>query len=119
VLPALTAHPEALLEIVQVLCEKLRATSEIVEDNQRDMRGRAARGLLRIARTSGRRGKDGILIPMRLSQRDLGAYLGMSRENTSRQMTTLAADGLISVVDGRIIIADEAGLVAAAGSEPA
>src|SRR5437588_9794244 len=33
VIPILIAHPSALLEIVQVLCEKLRFASALIEDN--------------------------------------------------------------------------------------
>jgi CRP-like cAMP-binding protein len=116
-LPALQAHPDALIEIVELLCDKLRTTSEIVEDNQLDMRRRAARGLMRLARANGQRTKDGIVIPLRLSQRDLGAYLGMSRENTSRQVAALTADGLIAMQDGMIVILDEGGLGAVSGGE--
>jgi CRP/FNR family transcriptional regulator, cyclic AMP receptor protein len=118
-LPALAAHPEALMEVVQVLCEKLRNTSEIVEDNQRALRGRAAAGLLRLARTAGRTGKDGILIDLKVSQRDLGAYLGMSRENTNRQMAALADLGILSLAQGLILIRDEAALRRIAESEDA
>src|SRR5205085_6678516 len=41
-LPVLTAHPAALLEIVQVLCDKLRAASALIEDNTFEMRAEAA-----------------------------------------------------------------------------
>lgn len=116
-IPALRAHPDALIEIVELLGEKLRVTSEIVEDNQLAMRGRAARGLMRLARAHGKKTKAGILIAMKLSQRDLGTYLGMSRENTSRQVAELSANGLIAMQDGMVLICDEAGLVAAGGGE--
>jgi CRP-like cAMP-binding protein len=48
-LPALAAHPAAMLEIVRLLCEKLRSASAIIEDNTLEMRGRVAKGLLRLA----------------------------------------------------------------------
>jgi CRP/FNR family transcriptional regulator, cyclic AMP receptor protein len=116
-LPVLQSHPEALMEVVEVLCEKLRNTSEIVEDNQRAMRGRAAKGLLRLARTTGRTGKDGILIDLKVSQKDLGAYLGMSRENTNRQMTALAEESVLRLDHGLILIRDEDALRRIAESE--
>src|SRR6266850_1412280 len=43
-LPVLTQHPAALLEIVQLLCERLRMISGLVEDSLRDMRGAFRRG---------------------------------------------------------------------------
>jgi CRP-like cAMP-binding protein len=84
-LPVLTANFEAMLEIVKVLCEKLRAASEMVEDVQREMAGRTAKGLLRLARQHGRYTKEGILIELVISQRELGSYIGLSRESTSRR----------------------------------
>jgi CRP/FNR family transcriptional regulator, cyclic AMP receptor protein len=48
-LPVLAEHPQALFEIVQVLCEKLQAASAAIEDSSLDMRRRVARGLLRLA----------------------------------------------------------------------
>ena len=108
--PVLTRHPEALLEVVQLLCEKLRATSEIVEDGIRDMRGRFASGLLRLARLHGKRTARGIALDLGVNQRDLGGYLGLSRENTSRQINGLVAEGILANDGGMLMILDEAAL---------
>jgi CRP/FNR family cyclic AMP-dependent transcriptional regulator len=113
-LPAILANPESMMEIIQVLCGKLRVTSALIEDSLNEMSGRTARGLLRLADQHGRNTKDGIVINLRLSQRDLGAYMGLSRENTSRQLTTLRQKGLISIDGARIVIRDREGLEAAA-----
>src|SRR5262245_47980482 len=61
-LPLLSANPQTLLEIVQVLCEKLRAASATIEDNSLDMRRRLARGFLRLALQHGQTIKDGIRV---------------------------------------------------------
>lgn len=106
-LPILKAHPAALVEIIGLLCEKLRATSAIVEDSLRDMSGRFAAGLLRLARQHGRRTQRGIEIDLAVNQRDLGNYLGLSRENTSRQLNALVQDGLVVHDRGVIVILDE------------
>jgi CRP/FNR family transcriptional regulator, cyclic AMP receptor protein len=116
-LPLLSQYPDALLEIVQVLCDKLRATSEIVEDSQRTMRGRTARGLLRLARQHGRNSKDGIVIDLSVNQRDLGNYLSLSRENTSRQLASLAEAGIIATNGHAITICDSDRLTDIAESE--
>jgi CRP/FNR family transcriptional regulator, cyclic AMP receptor protein len=109
-LPVLTANPAALLEIVQLLCEKLRAASAIIEDNTLEMRGRTARGLLRLARQHGRTSKSGIRLQLVLSQRELGGYLGLSRENVSRQLGHLKHANMLRIDGSQIIIADERGL---------
>ena len=116
-MPLLSQHPDTLVEIIQILCDKLRATSEIVEDSQRSMRGRAARGLLRLARQHGKKTKAGIEIDLGVNQRDLGNYLALSRENTSRQLGTLSEAGVISTAGGGLVILDEDALNAIAEDE--
>ena len=111
-LPVLTQHPAALLEIVQLLCERLRTISGLVEDNLRDMRGRFAAGILRLATQHGRRTSRGIEINLAVNQRDLGNYVGLSRENTNRQINRLMSEGVIRISDGVLTIVNEAALVA-------
>jgi CRP/FNR family transcriptional regulator, cyclic AMP receptor protein len=109
-LPTLTAHPAALLEIIQILCEKLRSTSAIIEDNTLEMRARTARGLLRLARQHGRTGKNGVRLQLTMSQTELGSYLSISRENVSRQLGRLRDANVITVNEQQIIITDADGL---------
>jgi CRP-like cAMP-binding protein len=106
-LQVLSAHPAALLEIIQGLCEKLRVASAIIEDNTLEMRARVAKGLLRLAEQHGRMGKGGVQLRMNMSQRELGAYLGLSRENVNRQLGQLRDANVISFDGTNITIADE------------
>jgi CRP/FNR family transcriptional regulator, cyclic AMP receptor protein len=110
----LTAHPAALLEIVQILCEKLRTTSAIIEDSTLEMRGRTAKGLLRLALQHGRTGKMGVRLNLTVSQQELGGYLGLSRENVSRQLRHLRDAHVIGIDGSQIIITDEHGLASIA-----
>jgi CRP-like cAMP-binding protein len=109
-LPVLIANPAALLDIVQTLCEKLRSASAIIEDNTLEMRGRTARGLLRLAQQHGRTSREGIRLHLPISQRELGGYLGLSRENVSRQLGQLRDANVIRIAASDIIITDERGL---------
>lgn len=109
-LAIVTAHPQAMLEIVQVLCEKLRAASAIIEDNTLEMRGRAAKGLLRLAQQLGRTSKEGIRLDLMASQSELGSYLSLSRANVSRQLGQLKDANVVRILDAQIIIVDERGL---------
>jgi CRP-like cAMP-binding protein len=115
-LPTLVAHPPALLEIIQILCEKLRSASAIIEDNTLEMRARTARGLLRLARQHGRTSKDGVRLQLPMSQTELGSYLSISRENVSRQLGRLRDANVVAVNDQQIIITDEVGLAEIAAS---
>jgi CRP-like cAMP-binding protein len=105
-LPLLTANPHALLEMLQLLCEKLRAASAAIEDNSLDMRRRVARGLLRLALQHGRTSKKEIRVNLAVSQSELGAYLGLSRENVNRQLAQLRDAGVIRTDGAQIVVTD-------------
>jgi CRP-like cAMP-binding protein len=109
-LPVLLASPDTMLELIKILCEKLRAASAIVEENSLPMAARAAAGLLRLADQHGRVVKDGTLIDLKLSQRDLGNYLGLSRENVSRQLGLFRDVGVLRFDGAEIVILDRDGL---------
>jgi CRP-like cAMP-binding protein len=116
ILPVLTQHPDALMEIVQLLCQRFRTLSELVEDSLRDMRSRFAAGILRLATQHGRRTPRGIEIDLAINQRDLGNYLGISRENTNRQLNRLVRAGVICISGGVLTVVDEPALVALTGA---
>jgi CRP/FNR family transcriptional regulator, cyclic AMP receptor protein len=115
-MPILTAHPQAMLEIMQILCHRLRAISAIVEDSTLAMRGRVAKGLLRLAHQHGQTSKDGVRLQLRLSQNDLGKYLGLSRENVSRQLRQLKDANVIRLEGTQVVITNEQSLAAIAES---
>jgi CRP-like cAMP-binding protein len=52
-----------------------------------------------------------------MSQRELGAYLGLSRENVNRQLGRLRDAGVVSVTGTSITIKDEE-VLAALASKP-
>jgi CRP-like cAMP-binding protein len=104
---ALTAHPLAMFEIVKALCERMRAGAAMVEDNTLVMRGRTAKGLLRLAQHHGRQQADGLCLQLTISQEDFGKHIGMSRANVSRQLSQLKEAGVIKVDGSHIVIIDE------------
>src|SRR5262245_9259411 len=117
-LPVLTAHPAALLEMVRVLCERLRYASAIIEDNTLRMLGRTARGLMRLAQQHGCQSKDGIRLNLTVSQAELGHYVSLSRENISRQLGQLREANVVKFDRSQIIITDEQSLVRIASTSP-
>jgi CRP/FNR family transcriptional regulator, cyclic AMP receptor protein len=109
-LPTLTAHPQAMLEVLRALCEKIRMAATIIEDNTLEMRWRTARGLLRLARQHGRAaGADGFL-RLTMSQEEFGKYLGATRANVNRQLSELKTAKLITISGTEITIIDVQGL---------
>ena len=106
-LPTLIAHPTAMFEVIQALCEKLRIGAVIIEDNTLEMRARVARGLHRLARQHGRRSADGASLQLTISQEELGKHLGLSRANVNRQLGQLKTANAIKISGMEISIIDE------------
>ena len=107
-----------MLEVLQALCEKVRAVAALIEDNTLEMRGRTANGLLRLARQHGRTSPDGTCLQLTISQEELGKYLGMSRENVNRQLGQLKIASVIKINASEISIMDEKGLLDIAQAPP-
>ena len=106
-LEILASNPDATSELLQVLCERLRTATALIEDGAHEMQGRLARGLLRLGLQHGTQLKDRVRINLRLSQAELGNYVGLSRPNVSRQLTRLKELGLIEMDGSTVVILDE------------
>ncbi len=107
-LPFVQERPSVALRIIELLCSRLRQTSEQVEDVAfRYIDGRLAKALLRLlqersdAQTPGR---------IAITQRELGQIVGMSRESTNKQLMTWQREGVLEVLKGAVIVRDHAAL---------
>jgi CRP/FNR family transcriptional regulator, cyclic AMP receptor protein len=107
---ALTAYPQAMFEVIKSLCVRVRLGAAMIEDSLLEMRGRTAKGLLRLARQHGRQEADGVSLQLTISQEDLGKHIGLTRANVSRQLSQLKDAGVIKVDGSQITITDQNGL---------
>lgn len=113
VISTLEKSPSTAIKIIEILCKRLRATSEMVEDaTLLAAAPRLARTLLRLIETNGVEAEDGVLIDLALSQSTLGAHAGLLRESVNRQMRAWEKDGVISRRDDRIVIHQQDQLIA-------
>src|SRR5262249_26345289 len=72
--PLLRANPDLALRLMELLCGRLRRTSEQVEDVMfLDLEGRLAKALLRLAGEQGRGGAPATQV--RITQRELGQMI--------------------------------------------
>ncbi len=101
-------NPSTALKIIEILCKRLRSTSEMVEDAALLAAApRLARTLLRLARSNGVQTDDGVIIDLPLSQSTLGAHAGLLRESVNRQLRAWEAENTVARRDDRIIILRE------------
>jgi len=110
-MPFLEGHAELCLKLLKILSQRLRQTSEQVEDMLfRDLGSRIAKALLHLAHTVGRQEADGVSIDVNLSQRELGNIAGGTRESVNKHISLWHKAGLIDTSKGSIVIRDMAAL---------
>jgi CRP/FNR family transcriptional regulator, cyclic AMP receptor protein len=111
-LPCLENHADICLMLIKILCQRLRRTSEQVEDVLfRHIESRIAKALLQLAERPGRAGDGGGLsLDLHLSQRELASIVGCTRESVNKQLQIWQRDGLIELAKGAIVIRDAAAI---------
>jgi CRP/FNR family cyclic AMP-dependent transcriptional regulator len=110
-LPFLADRPQACFHLLTVLCERLRQTSQQLEDSLfLDLAPRLARCLVRLAERFGNPVDDGVQIDVRLSQQELAAFVGMTRESVNKQLATWRREGVVGFSAGTVTIYDMAEL---------
>lgn len=103
-LPLLLRRGDICVTLLEILCRRLRQTSEQVEDVLfNDLNSRIAKVLLRLAESE-QPGADPTSLGLRITQRQLSSLVGGSRESVNRQLQRLARSGLISLGKGMISI---------------
>jgi CRP/FNR family transcriptional regulator, cyclic AMP receptor protein len=106
----LLERPDMVRELLNVLCERLRRTSEQVEDVRfLDLAARIAKTLLRFAKADDAR-QPSARIVLGMSQREIGNLVGASREKVNKRLQAWRRAGIITVNDGTIFIRDAAAL---------
>ena len=97
-LPFLEANPGLSVELLKVLCKRLRATSEQLEDfSFLDLRARLAKCLLHLADRYGETDGAGTRITLPLSQQFLAAMMGTSREAVNKRLREWEREGVLAL----------------------
>jgi len=115
-LPLLEESPKLAIELLGVVCRKLRSTTEDVEDIAfLELKPRLAKKLLAFATHFGRDRPQGRAITLPLTQQRLASMLGATRESVNRTLSELTHEGIIEVRRGTCRIVDPDRLAALAG----
>ena len=108
-------RPDVCIELMLVLCERLRHTNQQVEDLAfLDLKARIAKVLLRLAGESGAGKMQIEPVAVRISQSALGELVGGSRESVNKLLHVWKQSGIVSVEKGAIVIHDTAVLAESA-----
>ena len=105
------AHPEIYRYIADLLARRLRDNSATLAMSSLSIKARAARALLSLAEAFGKDvGSGRVLIQQKLSQSDIAAMAGISRENASRILQEWMRRSLVSRLAGYYCLEDRAAL---------
>jgi CRP/FNR family transcriptional regulator, cyclic AMP receptor protein len=100
-LPLIRSQPDAALKLIELLCSRLRRTSEQVENVLfMDLPSRLARTLLRLVRADGAKVEHPPIIS--ITQLELSQIIGMSRESTNKQLREWEKRGWLHLGRGGI-----------------
>ena len=110
-LPFLRAHPDLMLRLMVLLCERLRRTNLALEDAAlSDLPVRLGRLLLRLADDYGTPHGEGVRLRVRMSQKEMSAQVAATRESVNRQLRQWQEEGLVGTVDGQLVLLRPAAL---------
>jgi CRP/FNR family transcriptional regulator, cyclic AMP receptor protein len=99
-------EPSVALQLLQLLCKRLRWTSEVIEEAALlSVRAQLARRLVTLARIDGRPVVGGT--ELRISQADLAAFLGISRQVVNQHLQQWRREGLLDLKRARTVIRGE------------
>jgi CRP-like cAMP-binding protein len=114
--PFLSDHPDVMLKFIEILCSRLRRTSEQVQDiTFLNLPTRLAKTLLQLTAVedSATRRKATV------TQREISQMIGISRESTNKQLRAWAKRGWIRLERGgvNVVAPDKLAAIAIEGSE--
>jgi CRP-like cAMP-binding protein len=99
----LEKHPSVAWRLLRVMARRLRNANNTIESDRAYASGpRLARTLQRLMQ----KGAEGAALRLDLSQSELGAFAGISRENINRQLGAWADVGIVSLESGRVRVLD-------------
>lgn len=104
--PYLRQSPDLCFSLLEILCSRVRWTSSVIEDRAfLGLEARLAKWLLNLAQDDETIGRNSeVRLRMKLSQRELGALVGTSREAVNKQFALWRDNGLISIDKGSITL---------------
>src|SRR5215510_10755308 len=101
-IPFLRSEPDVTLKLMEILCSRLRNTSEQVEDvTFLDLSTRLAKTLLRLTANAGPSKRTGKVL---INQREISQIVGRSRESTNKQLRAWAKRGWLRLERGSVTV---------------
>ena len=97
-MPFLKSNPEIAIELLIVLCKKVRETSDRVEAvGLQPVPVSLAQLLVRASKEMGKETTNGLFLDWKKSQQEIGYEIGTSRESINKQLNSWKKQGLLKL----------------------
>jgi CRP/FNR family transcriptional regulator, cyclic AMP receptor protein len=104
-LPFLERNPAVAVRLIAMISERLRRTSELLEDRMlRNLPGRLAKALLDLGNCGDGPCSPGTRIPLAVRQRVFASVLGTTRESLNKLLRAWQKEGLIRLERGSVVL---------------
>lgn len=101
----LEGQPKVALKLMIAMCDRLRATDELLENIVfMNLPARLIRILKMLSEKYGKPVGNGVELGIKLSQQELANLIGASRESVNKQLRVWEDEGLLMVLEGRMIL---------------
>jgi CRP/FNR family transcriptional regulator len=111
-------RPEVALKVLAAVGSRLRRLVDLIEElSFTTVRQRLAVQLVRLAKTSASKTDEGVAFDLPDSHQEMAHKMGTVRELVSRNLTRLAAEGMLKLDGRHILVRDLARLEEAAGDD--
>jgi CRP/FNR family transcriptional regulator, cyclic AMP receptor protein len=102
-------EPQLAVHLIELLCKRVRWTSEQSEDSSLlSVPARLAKRLLSLASSHGRKTATGA--QLKITQEDLAQFLGLSRQIVNKYLQTWKKQGWITLGRGSVVLDNERAL---------
>jgi CRP/FNR family transcriptional regulator, cyclic AMP receptor protein len=97
-------NERVMLQIIQVLCARLRAVWKTQSQSSGSADERIRMGISDLAKKHGIRDAHGIIIDLKITHQDLAEMVGTSRETVTRVLAHLKEQGIVEISSRRITV---------------
>jgi CRP/FNR family transcriptional regulator, cyclic AMP receptor protein len=102
IIPFLRSQPDLSIQIIEILCSRVRRTTEQVEDvTLLNLPTQLAKTLFRLTADAE---PPGSTPKIAITQREIGQIIGRSRESTNKQLRSWAKHGLVRLERGAVMV---------------
>jgi CRP/FNR family transcriptional regulator len=104
-------NEKVLLQIINVLCSRLRQVWQTQSLSSSTADARIRRGIYDLAKKHGVRDAHGTIIDLKITHQELAEMVGTSRETVTRVLARLKEQGIIEIAQRRMTLIDAEALI--------